>query len=136
MVKRRQSSAGVSTGDDSARGSSSLDKKGFLMALIRLALLVKSAKDGEESSSPTKDLSLLQQEATAIASALEFTRQFIQRRVMPLSILSVAELESLQDLQQPAVQLCLSKPDNNEFLKVRRRHVPVCMALATLRPAL
>ncbi len=58
--------------------------------------------------------------ALQVSRTADFVRRFIANRVLPLSVLTAAEEESVLGLNRPDVQLCLNKADNQEFMQVLR----------------
>jgi hypothetical protein len=110
--RTRQSSSTGSTERDAGVKSLQTTKQ-FVQALVRVALLVRLAHD-EAPSVATSDETV---DPVEVRRTAEYVRRFINQRVLPLSLLSAAEHESLMGLSQPDVVLCLSKPDNQDFLR-------------------
>lgn len=125
-MQRRRRAHGLSTSEDHQRVPR-LDMKLFLEALVRVSQLIFIARGTSAVSSPldhavspgANGIASDVQNTPAFAEATRFARLFLVNRILPLSVLTVAEEETVAMLQQPDVALCLSAPANDRFLKVR-----------------
>ena len=135
IVQRRRRLSGSAAMGEEAHRIPKLDLKQFVEGLVRVSQLISLAcgpKPSEaaagsssgsmglgSSSSPGGVADADFSSSPAFADAVTFARSFVVTRVLPLSVLAVAEEETIQMLQQPDVALCMSAPDNERFLTVR-----------------
>ncbi len=125
IVQRRRRSSGLQPGADDHRVPR-LDMPLFLEALVRVSQLVFIARESKRLQAPDSSSSASGGGMPSLLDAIEFARLFFNSRVLPLSILAVAEEETFEVLQQPDVALCMSSPDNERFLKVGCLCVVLC----------
>ena len=115
VVGRSRSSSvpdsGSASGGSGASKAPSVTLKQFIQVLVRVALLVMQSEDEGMRS-------LIHSDAVDLPRIADFVRRFIQSRILPLSLITTVEQDSVLGLDQPDVVLCLSKQDNKDFLKV------------------